>query len=416
MAENQNQTSEAEEQRPANILTEPSIGMVYDKEQKQSQVFSQNPDGTFKTVEPTPENEDLFFQMKNNIPENFIANLRKYHENPTVNIYVFPRRILDHMKEALKGYWTRTPAKAAKLLYNYKIRPNGDFECKMKTYGIRDNEIPWDTLARYGLSYGMLEKSGNLERLRNYEPTSMLKLNYLDDVLRMAGDAKLRLKGKGDHVKVDLKFSTRTPEKQLFSVPFSDEDMKNLAQTGNLGHVFSTPKGDFLVSRDFDTQQLEITPADKVFVSQYLYGKQLDQTQIDTFKRGEAQLIQGMKGPNGPFDAMMQYNAVYRKVMEVLTPQQRTQLARDLSKRNEIEQIISRPPSEINGQAQRQAAQEQTTPPAGEEQPAPGVTPPGKEQKPGQIQNPKDQEPKPAPRPQVATPQTQSGTKHGKHV
>lgn len=409
MAEEKQQSPGADEQRTDNILTEPSISMVYNKEKDQAKIISQNPDGTFGAVDPTPENEPMFFQMRQNIPENLLANFKKYYDNPTVNIYVFPRRILDHMKEAVKRYFNRTPSNAVKLLYNYKMRPDGSFESKMKTYGIRDNEMPWDTLARYGLSYGGMEKSGNLQRMRNYEPTSMLKLNYLDDVMKMSGDAKIRLKGKGDNVKVDMKFHTRTPEKQLFNIPFTEDDMKNLATYGNLGRIFPTPYGDKLVSRDFDTQQLDTVDAEKAFIGDYLYGKKLDQSDIDAFKRGESRLIQNMKGPKGPFDAVMQYNAIYRKVMEVLTPQQRNQLARDIAKKNDIERITSMPPEQMNEQVQIPQSQKQAPEPTpAPEPPTQGQTSKQEQRQPGAGQKP--------PRPQVAKPQPKPGKKAGKHI
>ena len=82
MAEEQRQSLGADEQPIDNTLNEPSIGMLYDKEKDQTKVFSQNPDGSIGTVDPTPENESLFFVMDKNIPLNFYKNLQKYHNNP----------------------------------------------------------------------------------------------------------------------------------------------------------------------------------------------------------------------------------------------------------------------------------------------------------------------------------------------
>ena len=61
MAEEQRQSLGADEQPIDNTLNEPSIGMLYDKEKDQTKVFSQNPDGSIGTVDPTPENESLVF-------------------------------------------------------------------------------------------------------------------------------------------------------------------------------------------------------------------------------------------------------------------------------------------------------------------------------------------------------------------
>ena len=180
MAEEQRQSPGAAQQPNDNSLNEPSIGMMYDKEKDQAKVFSQNPDGSIGAVDPTPENESLFFVMDKNIPLNFYKNLQKYHNNPTINVYVLPRRALGRMKDALKRYWKNTTRDDVKLYYNYKIHPDGKFECKMKTRGIPVAEMPWDTLNRMGYSFGGLEKMNYLQKLQNYEQTGMHKLKYHD--------------------------------------------------------------------------------------------------------------------------------------------------------------------------------------------------------------------------------------------
>lgn len=344
MAEEKQQSPGAGEQPLDNVLNEPSVGMVYDKEKDQAKVFSQNPDGSIGMVDPTPENESLFFVMDKNIPLNFYKNLEKYHNNPTINIYVVPRRALGRMKNALKRYWNRTTSDDVKLYYNYKMRPDGQFECKMKTRGIRDNEIPWNTLASYGLNYGALEQSGNLRRMKNYEPTGMLKLNYFDNIISgLKGDAKLRLSGKGDRVKVDFKFHTNTPDKQIDGVNFTDDDLRNLEMYGNLGRVFETPENRYLVSRDFDTQQIDKIPVDKAFMPRFIYGTELKEPTIDAFKRGEASPVVIADKNGNVREVLYQYNVVFRKPMPVITLEQRNALADNLRQQRDLERIISQP-------------------------------------------------------------------------
>ena len=237
MAEEQRQSLGADEQPIDNTLNEPSIGMLYDKEKDQTKVFSQNPDGSIGTVDPTPENESLFFVMDKNIPLNFYKNLKKYHNNPTINIYVVPRRALERMKDALKRYWKNTSRDDVKLYYNYKMRPDGQFECKMKTRGIPIDEMPWDTLNRMGYSFGGLEKVNYLQKLQNYEQTGMHKLKYHDDIINYIGEGKFRLKKSGNRYKVDVKSYARILDEGLFNQKFTDADMKNLEMYGNLGRV-----------------------------------------------------------------------------------------------------------------------------------------------------------------------------------
>lgn len=418
MAENQSQSPGTQEQYPVNALTEPSIGVAYDKQKDTASVLSQNPDGSIGEVEPTPENENLFFIMDKQIPVNFYKNLQKYHNNPAINIYVLPRRALDRVKEALKRYRHATTSDDVKVLYNYKMRPDGQFECKVKTHGIRDNEMPWDTLARFGLSYGALERTGNLQRLRNYEPTTMLKLAYSDDIIsNMVGDAKLRLKGKGENVKLVLKFSTKNPAKKLFNVPFSEEDLKTLASTGNLGHVLHTPVGPLLVSRDFDTQQYDWINAEKAYIPNKLYGNEVPKETIDAFRNGEARTVP-IKGEDGQLrEVLFQYNAIFNKVMQVLTKQQRNELASQLRNKSDVERIISHPGQEQHEQP-KDSIQTQHKEPAQTQQPATTTeqtTAQSAKQTARQGQK-AEQGQKPAPRPQVKAAEARKGQRSAKHM
>ena len=386
MAEEQRQSLGADEQPIDNTLNEPSIGMLYDKEKDQTKVFSQNPDGSIGTVDPTPENESLFFVMDKNIPLNFYKNLKKYHNNPTINIYVVPRRALERMKDALKRYWKNTSRDDVKLYYNYKMRPDGQFECKMKTRGIPIDEMPWDTLNRMGYSFGGLEKVNYLQKLQNYEQTGLHKLKYHDDIINYIGEGKFRLKKSGNGYKVDVKSYARILDEGLFDQKFTNADMKNLEMYGNLGRVLETSQGPLLVSRDFDTRQLDYANAENAFVPRYLRGTDLKQDDIDGFRRGQVRDI-AIIGRDGSVNIVpYQYNAVFRKPMEVLTLEQRNALANELRQQRDLERIISTPPQHVGGQ-------DQTPKPTQEQAPA---TAPEKDQQ-GQASETVGQEQAPAP-------------------
>lgn len=361
MAENQNQSPGAEEQPIDDTLKEPSIGMVYDKEKDQAKVLTRNPDGSFDTVDPTPENESLFFIMDQRIPANFMKNLQKYYANPNINIFVLPRRGLDRMKDALKRYWKNTKSDDVKLYYNYKLRADGQYECKVKSYGIPVHQMPWDTLSQMGFSYGSAMADGSVDRWRNYQQSGMRKLKYLDNVLSFVGDGKVSIKKKGDVYKADIKTYAHQLDEELFGQKFTKTDMDNLAKYGNLGRVFPTPYGDKLISRDFDTRQLEYIDADRIYLPKKLYGTELRPEDIDAFKRGEARPI-SVKTTNGEMrELLYQYNVVFHKLMEVMTRQQRNELASEQRRQNEVEDILSRP-----------VAEQQQAPKQGEEQaPAP---------------------------------------------
>ena len=451
MAEEQQQSPGAAQQPNDNSLNEPSIGMMYDKEKDQAKVFSQNPDGSIGTVDPTPENESLFFVMDKNIPLNFYKNLQKYHNNPTINIYVLPRRALGRMKDALKRYWKNTTRDDVKLYYNYKIHPDGKFECKMKTRGIPVAEMPWDTLNRMGYSFGGLEKMNYLQKLQNYEQTGMHKLKYHDDIINYIGEGKIRLKKSGNGYKVDVKSYARILDEGLFDQKFTETDMKNLEMYGNLGRVLETSEGPLLVSRDFDTRQLDYTNTENAFVPRYIRGTELTQEDINSFRRGEVREIAIVNRDGSVNIVPYQYNAVFRKPMEVLTIEQRNALATKLREQRDMERIISSMPETADGwtqypQAPKQSA-EQTAETAGQGQ-APAAVPEqnqqgqaaetaGQGQTPApdlfgagqttQVKTPVQGQTSPqgqkqpragqkSPRPEVATPTPKAQRKTGQHV
>lgn len=287
--------------------------------------------------------------MDKNIPLNFYKNLQKYHNNPTINVYVLPRRALGRMKDALKRYWKNTTRDDVKLYYNYKIHPDGKFECKMKTRGIPVAEMPWDTLNRMGYSFGGLEKMNYLQKLQNYEQTGMHKLKYHDDIINYIGEGKIRLKKSGNGYKVDVKSYARILDEGLFNQKFTDADMKNLEMYGNLGRVLETSEGPLLVSRDFDTRQLDYTNTENAFVPRYIRGTELTQEDINSFRRGEVREIAIVNRDGSVNIVPYQYNAVFRKPMEVLTIEQRNALATKLREQRDMERIIPRCPKPPTG-------------------------------------------------------------------
>ena len=224
--------------------------------------------------------------------------------------------------------------------------------------------------------------------------------------------------------------------------------MKNLEMYGNLGRVLETSEGPLLVSRDFDTRQLDYTNTENAFVPRYLRGTELTQEDINSFRRGEVREIAIVNRDGSVNIVPYQYNAVFRKPMEVLTIEQRNALATKLREQRDMERIISSMPETANertqypqapkqsaeqtaGQVQAPAAvpeqnqQGQAAETAGQGQaPAPdlfgaGQTAQGKTQVQGQTSPQGQKQPgagQKSPRPEVATPTPKAQRKTGQHV
>ena len=279
----------------------------------------------------------------------------------------------------------------------------------------------------------------------------MHKLKYHDDIINYIGEGKIRLKKSGNGYKVDVKSYARILDEGLFNQKFTETDMKNLEMYGNLGRVLETSEGPLLVSRDFDTRQLDYTNAENAFVPRYIRGTELTQEDINSFRHGEVREIAIVNRDGSVNIVPYQYNAVFRKPMEVLTIEQRNALATKLREQRDMERIISSMPETADGrtqypQAPKQSA-EQTAETAGQGQapaavpeqnqqgqaaetagqgqtPAPdlfgaGQTTQGKTPVQGQTSPQGQKQPgagQKSPRPEVATPAPKAQRKTGQHV
>lgn len=279
----------------------------------------------------------------------------------------------------------------------------------------------------------------------------MHKLKYHDDIINYIGEGKIRLKKSGNGYKVDVKSYARILDEGLFDQKFTETDMKNLEMYGNLGRVLETSEGPLLVSRDFDTRQLDYTNTENAFVPRYIRGTELTQEDINSFRRGEVREIAIVNRDGSVNIVPYQYNAVFRKPMEVLTIEQRNALATKLREQRDMERIISSMPETADGwtqypQAPKQSA-EQTAETAGQGQapaavpeqnqqgqaaetagqgqtPAPdlfgaGQTTQGKTPVQGQTSPQGQKQPRAgqkSPRPEVATPTPKAQRKTGQHV
>ncbi|OAV74004.1 hypothetical protein Barb7_02566 [Bacteroidales bacterium Barb7] len=96
---------------------------------------------------------------------------------------------------------------------------------------------------------------------------------------------------------------------------FTDEDKKNLLQTGNLGRVVSAEykQGEHtpvFVSLDKLTNELVALRADKLKIPDTIKGVTLDDKQKQALSEGKSVLVEGMTSKNGKeFSANVQVNA-----------------------------------------------------------------------------------------------------------
>lgn len=191
-------------------------------------------------------------------------------------------------------------------------------------YRFNESMINWDSLKNYGLSREFLEEKGLLDQmLRGYKTnqTVPISMNFGSAVLRT--DARLSFQqSAGGPVVLGIHGIRQQPEldRPYFGHIFSEEDKKNLRETGNMGRIveLKTRDGEYVpsfISLDKMTNEIVAMRAENVFIPDEVKGVQLTDAEKQELREGKAVFIEGMKAKSGnDFDAKIQISADRRGI------------------------------------------------------------------------------------------------------
>ena len=191
-------------------------------------------------------------------------------------------------------------------------------------YRFNESMINWDSLKNYGLSREFLEEKGLLDQmLRGYKTnqTVPISMNFGSAVLRT--DARLSFQqSAGGPVVLGIHGIRQQPEldRSYFGHIFSEEDKKNLRETGNMGRIveLKTRDGEYVpsfISLDKMTNEIVAMRAENVFIPDEVKGVQLTDAEKQELREGKAVFIEGMKAKSGnDFDAKIQISADRRGI------------------------------------------------------------------------------------------------------
>ena len=186
--------------------------------------------------------------------------------------------------------------------------------------------INWDQLKQFGISRDYLKERGLLDdMLKGYKTNRLVPvvLNLDSAVLRT--DARLSFQqSKEGPVVLAMHGIRREPElnRPYFGYNFSDEDKKNLKETGNMGRqAMLAPGGKgekvpYLVSIERMTNEIVAVRADRAFVPNEVSGVKLTDHEKETLREGKAIFVEGMTSAKSgkEFDAHLQINAERRGI------------------------------------------------------------------------------------------------------
>ena len=190
--------------------------------------------------------------------------------------------------------------------------------------------VNWEELEKVGISKASLEQQGLLDSmLKGYKTNKLVPLTiHLSGLLTAKLDARLSLIPQQDgQVGLAIHGIRKEPqlERPYFGFNFSEEDKKNLRETGNMGRAVElnlrgseyTP---CLISIDKNTNELVAVRQEHVYIPQEVSGVRLTDEEIRLLKEGQPVKVEGMTSKAGKeFDATLQYSAE-RRGLEFIFP------------------------------------------------------------------------------------------------
>jgi len=198
-------------------------------------------------------------------------------------------------------------------------------------YFIDPVKINWDDLKNLGITKEQLEKSKALEpMLRGYKLASTFPIEANFGSMVMKTDARLSFRPDNEgNVVLAIHGICKEPEldRPFFGHQFTDEDKKNLRETGNMGRIVDVKNyrtGELLpsfISIDKQTNELVSMKTSSLKLPDEIKGVKLDEKQKTALMEGKAIFLENMiSAKNKPFSAFVQVNAEKRS-LEFIFPE-----------------------------------------------------------------------------------------------
>ena len=319
--------------------------------------------GKVQTVPADERNENSFlkFEKNSSILENFIKNFWSQLKEPThfrlirMTIHDYKQAIkdlsqgkeTDTVKEFLKRYEIR-PRENREQSKNEKeketmakkqnpqekaqqpVQTSQTQEQQAPRYRYNENMVNWEALEKIGVSKASLEQQGLLDSmLKGYKTNKLVPLTLTLTSAKVKLDARLSFIAMPDgQIGLGIHGIRKEPEleRPYFGHIFTEEDKKNLRETGNMGRVaeLNLNGGAYtpcLISIDKNTNELVAVRQENVYIPSEVKGIKLTADEINALKEGKPVYVDGMTSKNGkPFDATLQYSAE-RRGLEFIYPE-----------------------------------------------------------------------------------------------
>lgn len=334
------------------------VVLILDKMERMLQAVSGiTKDGRHSTVPADKEHRNSFLKIdrSSNLFESFLKNFWSQWKDPArFGIFSIIEKELERpeIRLAIDDIINGRKTKAAdEFLNRYEITPknrkeqsinnqeqkemaknnqtpqpvveNNDLQ-QNNAYRYNESMINWEQLKNFGVSREYLQERGLLDSmLKGYKTNQLvpITMNFGSAVLRT--DARLSLQqSRTGEVILAIHGIRRQPEleRPYFGHIFSDEDKKNLLETGNMGRVVELKgrNGEYVpsfISLDKLTNEVVAMRTDNLYIPNEVKGVELtDQEKMD-LREGKKVYIEGMTAKSGnEFNAYIQVSAERRGI------------------------------------------------------------------------------------------------------
>lgn len=334
------------------------IVLVLDKMELLIQAVSEiNKSGKYSTVPADKEHQNSFLKIDRYATffENFLKNFWSQLKDPThFGLFTMKEEEFDkpEVKQAIEDLAEGKKTKAVEeFLKKYEITPKNQTEQSINNqnseamakknqtqqpvveandqqqnnqYRYNESMINWDQLKNFGLSREYLQERGLLDSmLKGYKTNQLvpINLNFGSAVLRTDARLSLQQSNTGEVV-LAIHGIRKQPEleRPYFGHIFSEEDKKNLLETGNMGRVVELKgrNGEYIpsfISLDKMTNEVVAMRAENVYIPNEIKGVQLTDQEKNELREGKKVYIEGMTAKSGnEFNAHIQVSAERRGI------------------------------------------------------------------------------------------------------
>lgn len=334
------------------------IVLVLDKMELLIQAVSGiNKSGKYSTVPADKEHQNSFLKIDRYATffENFLKNFWSQLKDPThFGLFTMKEEEFDkpEVKQAIEDLAEGKKTKAVEeFLKKYEITPKNQTEQSINNqnseemakknqtqqpvveandqqqnnqYRYNESMINWDQLKNFGLSREYLQERGLLDSmLKGYKTNQLvpINLNFGSAVLRTDARLSLQQSNTGEVV-LAIHGIRKQPEleRPYFGHIFSEEDKKNLLETGNMGRVVELKgrNGEYIpsfISLDKMTNEVVAMRAENVYIPNEIKGVQLTDQEKNDLREGKKVYIEGMTAKSGnEFNAHIQVSAERRGI------------------------------------------------------------------------------------------------------